>query len=134
MSRGAELETRGLGRDRFAGPGQLRRYAPVFAALGAEQRLTLLSRLSDAHPRSISQLSEGSTITRQGITKHLRVLEKAGLVRAETVGRECLYEFKPKAMEEAHGYLARVSSQWDQALARLKTFVEQKKTAEKLRC
>lgn len=81
-------------------------------------------RLSDARPRSISQLAEGSTITRQAITKHLRVLEQAGLVRAEAVGRECLYEFQPKALDEAQNYLALVSRQWEQALSRLKAFVE----------
>ena len=113
-------------RSRLAAARQLRQYAPIFAALGDERRLALLARLSDARPKSISHLTEGSTITRQAITKHLRVLEQAGLVRAETVGRECLYEFKPKVLEEAHDYLGRVSAQWDQALARLKTFVEQK--------
>ena len=103
---------------------QLRHYAPIFAALGDERRLRLLTRLGDAYPKSISQLAEGSTITRQAITKHLRVLENAGLVRAETVGRECLYEFQPKALDAAQDYLALVSTQWEQALARLKAFVE----------
>jgi DNA-binding transcriptional ArsR family regulator len=85
MSPRAELETRRPRRDRFR--SRIRHYAPIFAALGDARRLTLVSRLCDAHPRSISQLSKGSTITRQAITKHLRVLEEAGLVRAETVGR-----------------------------------------------
>ena len=74
--------------------------------------------------RSISQLAEGSKISRQAITKVLRVLEEAGLVRAEMVGRECLYEFQPKALDAAQDYLALVSRQWEQALTRLKAFVE----------
>src|SRR5207253_10159023 len=84
----------------------------------------LVTRLSDARPRSISPFAEGSKISRQAITKHLRVLEEAGLVRAEMVGRECLYEFKPKALDAAQDYLALVSRQWEQALTRLKAFVE----------
>jgi DNA-binding transcriptional ArsR family regulator len=102
----------------------LRRHAPVFAALGDETRLSLLARLCERAPCSISQLAEGSPITRQAITKHLRVLEGAGLVRGEAAGRECLFEIEPKPLEEVRNYLERVSQQWDEALARLKTFVE----------
>jgi len=60
------------------------------------------------------------------ITKHLRVLKEAGSVRAETAGRECLYQFQPKALDEAQDYLALVSRQWEQALGRLKAFVEKR--------
>ena len=63
-------------------------------------------------------------MTRQAITKHLRVLEGAGLVRGQTAGRECLFEIEAKPLEEVRDYLERVSQQWDEALARLKTFVE----------
>ena len=103
---------------------QLRRQAPVFAALGDETRLSLLARLCERAPCSISQLAEGSPITRQAITKHLRVLENAGLVRGEMSGRECLFEIEPRPLQEVRDYLERVSQQWDEALARLKTFVE----------
>lgn len=103
---------------------QLRRHAPVFAALGDEMRLKLLARLCERAPCSISQLAEGSPITRQAITKHLRVLEGAGLVRGEAAGRECLFEIEPKPLEQVRDYLDLVSRQWDEALARLKTFVE----------
>jgi DNA-binding transcriptional ArsR family regulator len=112
------------GHSGSAAARHLRHYAPIFKALGDERRLTLLTRLSDARPRSISRLAEGSKISRQAITKHLRVLEEAGLVKAETVGRECLYEFQPKALDAAQDYLALVSTQWEQALSRLKAFVE----------
>ena len=112
------------GRSRLASAPRLHRYAPVFAALGDERRLTLLARLSNAQPRSISQLADGARISRQAITKHLRVLEGAGLVRAQAIGRECLYELDPKPLSEAQKYLALVSEQWEQALGRLKAFVE----------
>ncbi len=112
------------GRSRSRATRRFRRHAPIFAALGDERRLTLFTQLCDARRRSISQLAEGSTVSRQAITKHLRVLEEAGLVRARAIGRECLYEFKPKALDEAQNYLVLVSRQWEQALARLKAFVE----------
>ena len=93
-------------------------------ALGNETRLSLIAQLCEEAHCSISKLAEGSHITRQAITKHLRVLEGAGLVRGEAAGRECLFEIEPKPLEEVRDYLERVSQQWDEALARLKTFVE----------
>jgi DNA-binding transcriptional ArsR family regulator len=103
---------------------QLRRHAPIFAALGDETRLSLLARLCESAPCSISQLAEGSPITRQAITKHLRVLEVAGLVRSEAAGRHCLFEVETKPLEEAKDYLNLVAQRWDEALVRLKKFVE----------
>ena len=95
----------------------------VFAALGDETRLALLNKLSQG-PRSISQLSHGSPITRQAVTKHLRVMEGAGLVRCFRHGRESLFEVDPLPLRQAQDYLSLVSRQWDEALARLKAFVE----------
>lgn len=98
---------------------------PVFAALGDPTRLALLVRLSDGEPRSISALSADSAITRQAVTKHLRVLEQAGLVRGERVGRESRFAFRPERVMEAKAYLETVSSQWDETLERLRAFVEE---------
>ncbi|MEO6970406.1 MAG: metalloregulator ArsR/SmtB family transcription factor [Chthoniobacterales bacterium] len=102
----------------------LRRHAPVFAALGDATRLALMARLCERAPCSISQLADGSPITRQAITKHLRVLEGAGLVRGEMAGRECLFEIEPEPLDRATEYLELVSQQWDAAFVRLKNFVE----------
>ncbi|GJL92829.1 ArsR/SmtB family transcription factor [Hyphococcus sp.] len=98
--------------------------APVFAALGDATRLELLSRLSRGEPRSISQLRNGLELTRQGVSKHLRVLEEAGLVASQRIGREQRYTFTPKPIGEAADYLSRISDQWDEAVLRLKAFVE----------
>jgi DNA-binding transcriptional ArsR family regulator len=105
-------------------------HAAVFAALGDETRLALVARLSDGRPASISQLTEdqlagGSKLTRQAITKHLRVLERARLVHGVRAGRESLFELDPKPMKELREYLDLVSEQWDRALGRLKSFVEE---------
>jgi len=98
--------------------------AHVFAALGDDTRLALVARLCKGPPRSISQLTEGSELTRQAITKHLRVLEGAGIVHSARTGRRSLFEFDPEPIEGIKEYLDLVSRQWDQALARLKSFVE----------
>jgi DNA-binding transcriptional ArsR family regulator len=86
--------------------------------------LALVAKLSQGELNSISQLTQGSRLTRQAITKHLRVLEDAGLVRWMRRGRESLFAFNPEPLDEAKSYLESVSEQWDQALARLKMFVE----------
>lgn len=103
---------------------RLQASAPLFAALGDEVRLTLLTRLSDGGERSITELSAGSKITRQAITKHLRVLAGSGLVRGVRRGRENLFQLRPKPLEEASEALRTISQQWDGALARLKALVE----------
>jgi DNA-binding transcriptional ArsR family regulator len=99
-------------------------HAPVFAALGDETRLSLLAKLYGGHRFSIAQLTEGSKLTRQAITKHLRVLESVGVVHGVRAGRESLFEFDPKPIREIKEYIDLVSVQWDQALSRLKVFVE----------
>lgn len=102
-----------------------RRFAPLFAALGDATRLGLLNKLSGAADLSIAQLSAGSPLTRQAITKHLRVLQSAGLVRSVRHGRESRFELEPRRLDEARRALNVISRQWDDALARLKKFVEQ---------
>jgi DNA-binding transcriptional ArsR family regulator len=101
-----------------------RAHAAVFAALGDETRLSLVTALSAGEARSISQLASGSRITRQAITKHLRVLQHAGIVHSVRTGRESLFGLDPSPMNELRDYLDRVAQQWDQALARLKALVE----------
>ena len=107
-----------------SGTGEMGTHASIFAALGDETRLMMLTRLSKGSPQSISELTEGSNLTRQAISKHLRVLQDAGLVAGVRVGRERRYEFKPKRIEDIKRYLEQVSREWDDALGRLKSFVE----------
>lgn len=98
--------------------------AAIFSALGDETRLELVSKLLRGEARSIAQLTEGTDLTRQAVTKHLKVLEAAGWVRSEREGRESRYELDPSPIREIQGYLDHVSQQWDGGLARLKRMVE----------
>ena len=98
--------------------------ASVFAALGDETRLRLVSRLSNDGPLSITQLTADFDISRQAITKHLQVMESAGLVRSTQLGRESLWQLEQKRLAAARRHLQTISAQWDQTLGRLKRFVE----------
>src|SRR5690349_12598263 len=98
--------------------------ASIFAALGDRTRLSLLMTLSDGQTRSITMLSADTRLTRQAVTKHLRVLEEVGLVESVRHGRESRFACRPEPLEAARVYLDRVTAQWDDALGRLKAFVE----------
>jgi DNA-binding transcriptional ArsR family regulator len=98
--------------------------APVFAALGDETRLRLVARLCDQGPMSITSLAEGTRVTRQAITKHLLAMEKARLVHSARHGRERVWKLDSSRLLEARHYLEVISKQWDEALERLRAFVE----------
>src|SRR5215813_13326233 len=98
--------------------------ATIFAALGDETRLRLIAILCAGGALSIAQLTSGTEITRQAVTKHLRVLADAGLARDFKVGRERLWEFEPDRLEEARRSLDEIARQWDYALNKLKMAVE----------
>jgi DNA-binding transcriptional ArsR family regulator len=98
--------------------------ADLFAALGDKTRLRLVARLCDGGPMSITSLTAGSRVTRQAVTKHLRVLEGAGLVHSRRRGRESVWQLEQRRLREARRYLDLISQQWDAALGRLRDFVE----------
>lgn len=99
--------------------------ARLFAALGDETRLRLVSRLCDEGPLSVTALTGGFQVTRQAITKHLLVMEEAGLVRHSRHGRESVWQLTPERLDDARHYLEQISRQWDDALGRLRAFVEE---------
>jgi DNA-binding transcriptional ArsR family regulator len=102
----------------------LQKSAPVFAALGDPTRLRLVAVLCAGGALSIAQLTAGTAITRQAVTKHLEVLADAGLVRDVRQGRERLWALEPSRIDAARRALDAIAAQWDQALLRLKSFVE----------
>ena len=102
----------------------LRRSAPVFAALGDPTRLRLVGVLCASGAMSIAQLTAGTAITRQAVTRHLDVLAGAGLVRDVRQGRERLWQFEPNRLDEARRSLEAIARQWDHALQRLRAAVE----------
>ena len=98
--------------------------ASVFAALGDRTRLSLLSRLGEGGVLSITELTRYTGVTRQGITKHLKVLEDCGIVASKRVGREMRFAVRANSLEEAKRYLEEASAQWDATIERLRTLVQ----------
>ncbi|EHI13587.1 ArsR/SmtB family transcription factor [Mycolicibacterium thermoresistibile] len=97
---------------------------PVFHALGDPNRMRLITRLCDAGPGSTSQVAQAVSVSRQAATKHLLILEEAGLVRSDRRGRERIWRMQPEALDDASEYLDRLARRWDRALGRLRAFVE----------
>ena len=112
-------------RSRPATRRRLEQSAPVFAALGDATRLRVVMLLCGDGPASIARLTAGTHVTRQAVTKHLHVLEDAGLVQSSRMGRESVWELNPAHLDEARRRLSEISGQWDKALARLRTLVEE---------
>ncbi|MEO6689462.1 MAG: metalloregulator ArsR/SmtB family transcription factor [Dokdonella sp.] len=98
--------------------------APVFAALGDATRLQIVVRLSREGPQSIVRLTRETEVSRQAITKHLRALEDAGLVRSDRDGRERIWQLQPRRLAETRRCLELISDQWDTAIGRLRALVE----------
>jgi DNA-binding transcriptional ArsR family regulator len=98
--------------------------AHLFAALGDATRLRLVGRLCEKGPMSITHLTAGAKMSRQAITKHLRVMEAPGLVHCTRRGRESVWQVDQQRLDDARRYLDTISKQWDAALLRLQSFVE----------
>ena len=100
--------------------------APLFTALGDRTRLSLVLRMSEEGPLSIASLTAGTRLSRQGVTKHLRVLADTGVARCERSGREQVWQIEVTRLAEARRWLGQISDQWDLALGRLRTLVERR--------
>ena len=97
---------------------------PVFAALADPMRRKLLVNLAENSPKTATQIAAEYPITRQGILKHLNVLENAGLVTVYQHGREKRYSLTPEQLSELGVFLKEIGMKWDDRLLRLKTFLE----------
>lgn len=98
--------------------------AQLFAALGEPTRLSLVDRLRDRSGQSIVAMATGLPISRQALTKHLKVLEAAGIAYSRRLGRETVYRIDPAGLIRAERWIADVSKQWDDTIDRLKKHVE----------
>jgi DNA-binding transcriptional ArsR family regulator len=98
--------------------------ARVFDALGDPHRLRIVTRLCDGGPCSTSQFTRVIPVSRQAATKHLMLLEAVGLVSSERQGRERIWRIEPKPLTDASEYLTALSMRWDNAIDRLRAYVE----------
>lgn len=97
----------------------------LFAALGDPTRLRIVVRLSRGESLSITELSSGTKVTRQAVTKHLRVLAAAGVATPSRLGREQRWSLDQRQLAQARHFLDGIAQQWDDALGRLKSLVEE---------
>jgi DNA-binding transcriptional ArsR family regulator len=97
----------------------------LWAALGDPMRIRLLDLLLEHGEATASTLAVTLPITRQGISKHLAVLERDGLVSARRSGREVRYAVREERLDEARAALARLAARWDVRLAAIKQMAEQ---------
>ncbi len=95
----------------------------VFQAVADPTRRKLLEMLAGKQ-LSISTLSKDFSVSRTAITKHLRILESAGLVQSQKVGRERLYRLDAKPLQTVHHWLAFYEHFWEDKLSNLKKVVE----------
>jgi DNA-binding transcriptional ArsR family regulator len=102
----------------------------VFAALADPVRRSLLVKLAEHSPRTATQLAQEYPITRQGILKHLTILEAAGLVAVHQKGREKRYTLTPEPLGELEQWIKDISAIWDARLLRLKRLLEQEQADE----
>jgi DNA-binding transcriptional ArsR family regulator len=98
--------------------------ATIFAALGDPVRLAIIARLCGDGPLPTIQLKLGTSLSRQAVTKHLRVLEDVGLVRSNRVGRDRSWRIEERQLANTRAYLEQISAQWDSRLERLRSFLE----------
>jgi DNA-binding transcriptional ArsR family regulator len=98
--------------------------APLFDALGDPNRLRIVTRLCDGGPCSTAQVTQVVSVSRQAATKHLLLLEAVGLVSSKRHGRERIWRIEPKPLSDASDYLTALSKRWDNAIDRLRAYVE----------
>jgi DNA-binding transcriptional ArsR family regulator len=103
---------------------------PIFAALADPMRRSLVANLAEHGPRTATQLAREYPITRQGILKHLTILEAAGMVAVHQAGREKRYTLTPEPLGELEQWIDDISAKWDERLLRLKTWLEQEQVNE----
>ncbi|HZW99080.1 MAG TPA: metalloregulator ArsR/SmtB family transcription factor [Trueperaceae bacterium] len=99
--------------------------ARTFAALGDSTRLALVRRLSRGARLNVTELTTGTGVTRQAVSKHLAVLQGAGLVSRASEGRETVYRLCAEPLDVAGDFLERLARGWDDAVERLRAHVEQ---------
>lgn len=102
----------------------------LFSALADPTRRNLLLNLAEHSPKTATQLTEEYTITRQGILKHLNILEDTGLVTVYQKGREKRYVLTPEPLSDLHQWIKELNARWDERLRRLKTILEDEDLGE----
>jgi DNA-binding transcriptional ArsR family regulator len=104
----------------------------TYAALADSTRRAILTRLLQQEAR-VTDLAEPFAMSLNAVSKHLQVLERAGLIRREVRGREHYLSADPKPMQQAADWLNTYRQFWEQRLGRRDAFLRQSKATKKVR-
>jgi len=96
----------------------------LWAAVADPTRRRVLEALLERGDATTTTLAEGLPVTRQAVAKHLAVLDRVGLVAGRRLGREVRYTIRPERLDVAAGAMARVATQWDERLTRIRRIAE----------
>lgn len=96
----------------------------IFSALSDPTRREVIRRLSEEGPTTLGELAAELPVTRQAVSKHLVVLEEAGLVQASGDSRRRRYRLTPRPLADAMGWMVDVGAEWDERLLALRRHVE----------
>jgi ArsR family transcriptional regulator, cadmium/lead-responsive transcriptional repressor len=97
----------------------------LWEAIADPTRRKLLDLLVARGDATATTLTGEMPVTRQAITKHLAVLQRAGLIDSQRLGREVVYEVRQERLDEATRALSEVANRWDQRLRAIKRLAEQ---------
>lgn len=98
----------------------------LLIALADPTRRQIVEILSDGQARSVSEITGHFSVSRQAVTKHITILNDAGIVACERHGRDRHNQLLPKGLDPLREWLSHYSAFWDDRLAALKQQVEQR--------
>jgi DNA-binding transcriptional ArsR family regulator len=98
----------------------------LFRALGEPTRLAMVERLSRGGPHTITSLSHGLAISRQGARKHLQILADSKIIMLAHKGRETTVELDGHTLEVGKKFITELESRWEKQLEALRDFVDKK--------
>jgi len=99
----------------------------VFAAIADGTRRALLFRLAAEGEKNVSELLEPLSMSQPAVSKHLRCLREAGLVRRRTVGRQRFYEIEGRALRQVYDWVSYFERYWDDKLDALGDYLNKRK-------
>jgi DNA-binding transcriptional ArsR family regulator len=98
--------------------------ADVYFAIADATRRALLRRLANEGEKTVSQLLEPFPISQPAISKHLRILRQAKLVRSRKAGRERLYAIEAGMLKEVHDWVSHFEKYWEVKLDALGSYLD----------
>jgi DNA-binding transcriptional ArsR family regulator len=119
------------GVSRPSGPDGMDQLSDVLTAISHPSRRAIIGRLADGPARFTDIARPFEYLSLNAITKHLKLLERAGLIAREKRGREVLISFRPKPLRLVSGWVHEYERFWSERLDEFQEFFEEKKKRKK---